>query len=440
MRYRYRLEERREKRLGFVRLIRRLAIFSFVLIMFYTLFIFLSGRPSISEEDLRSLSLIPSEKTFTLRANKPIEEIRIYAEQEGQKREIFKAKPTEPSKEITFTLRAKEAGLKDGNARLFVELSSGFLQSRTYILDALVDTIPPRFSVISYLSSPTLGGTSAVKIRTEEEVEAFVLMGQYEYMLYSLGDGYYFGLFPVRLDQQNLSSITVAVKDKAGNLSQQTLSLRIRNVRFKEDNITIDDSFINRVIYPLLGEEGKGLEPLQAFKRINELWRQRDMARLEEIGRKSEPRVLWEGAFLQLPRSKVFAGYGEIRHYYYDGQKVSESRHMGFDFASVERAEVPASNSGVVVFAGDLGIYGNTVVIDHGMGLMSLYGHLSEIRVKEGQYVKKGEVIGRTGKTGLALGDHLHFGILVQGYEVNPLQWLDPKWIRDNILFVLDAK
>ncbi len=440
MRYRYRLEERREKRLGFVRFIRRLAVFSLILIMFYTLFIFLSGRPSISEEDLRSLSLIPSEKTFTLRTNKPIEEIRVYAEQEGQKREVFKAKPTEPSKEITFTLRAREVGLKDGNARLYLELSSGFLQSRSYTLDALVDTVAPRFGVVSYTSSPTLGGTAAIKIRAEEEVRAYLRVGEHEYEIYPLGDGYYFGLFPIRLDQPYINSITVAVRDKAGNISRQGLSLRIRDVKFKEDRINIDDGFINRAIYPLLGEEGRGLGPLEAFKRINEVWRQRDVARLGEIGRKSEPKVLWEGAFLQLPNSKVFAGYGDIRHYYYQGQKVSESRHMGFDFASVERAQVPASNSGVVVFTGDLGIYGNTVVIDHGMGLMSLYGHLSEVGVKEGQYVKKGEVIGKTGKTGLALGDHLHFGILVQGYEVNPLQWLDSKWIRDNILSVLEAR
>ncbi|MCX8164869.1 MAG: M23 family metallopeptidase [Aquificaceae bacterium] len=112
---------------------------------------------------------------------------------------------------------------------------------------------------------------------------------------------------------------------------------------------------------------------------------------------------------------------------------------MGFDFASLERTPVPAGNSGLVVFAGDLGIYGNTVIIDHGMGLMSLYGHLSEIRVKEGQFVKKGESIGRSGATGLALGDHLHFGILVQGYETNPIEWLDPKWIKNNILAVLEA-
>ncbi|MCX8060746.1 MAG: M23 family metallopeptidase, partial [Aquificaceae bacterium] len=173
---------------------------------------------------------------------------------------------------------------------------------------------------------------------------------------------------------------------------------------------------------------------------VNEVWRARDVKRLEEIATKSGPKVLWEGAFSQLPNSKVLAGYGELRHYFYRGQKVSESRHMGFDFASVERAPVPASNSGVVVFAGDLGVYGNTVIIDHGMGLMSLYGHLSEIGVKKGQFVKKGEQIGWTGVSGLALGDHLHFGILLQGYEVNPKEWLDPKWVKTHITQVLQAR
>ena len=101
---------------------------------------------------------------------------------------------------------------------------------------------------------------------------------------------------------------------------------------------------------------------------------------------------------------------------------------------------MPASNSGVVVFTGSLGIYGNTIIIDHGMGLMSLYGHLSEISVKEGQFVKKGEIIGRTGNTGFALGDHLHFGIVVQGYEVNPIEWLDPKWVKNSIISVFEAR
>lgn len=440
MRYRYRLEERRGRRMGFVRFIRRLAILALVFIMFYTLFLYTGGRPQLSEESLKSLSLIPLQKTFNLETDRPVEELRIYAEQDGQKRELYSLRLSEPSKKLSFTLDAGKAGLKDGSARVLVEVSSGFLQKKSYKIDALVDTTPPRFRVVSYTPSPTLGGSGAVKIKVEEEGSARMSLGGIWYSLHPLGDGYYFGLFPIRIDLPEGKTLSVMVTDSAGNTALQTISLRIRETKFREDRIDIDEGFINRAIYPLLGEEGRGLEPLDAFRRVNEVWRSRDVGRLAELGKKSEPKVLWEGAFVQLPRSKVFATYGDIRHYYYQGQKVSESRHMGFDFASVERAPIPASNSGVVIFAGDLGIYGKTVVIDHGMGLMSLYGHLSEITLKEGHYVKKGEFIGRTGTSGLALGDHLHFGVLVHGYEVNPIEWLDPGWIRNNILSVLYAR
>ncbi len=440
MRYRYRLEQRREKRLAFVRLVRRIALFALVLIALYTLFLYAGGRPQVSEESLRSLSLIPLEKTITIQTSKPIREIRLYAEQMGLKKELYSTKLAKPVRELSFTLDARKAGLEEGPVKLTLEVSSGFLLKKTYHLDALVDTRPPSFKVLSYTSLPTLGGTGAIKIKAEEEGSAQLIWGNFQYSLYPMGEGYYFGLFPIRLDSPQEVSPLVVFTDKAGNKSQKTLPIRVRLVSFKEDRISIDDRFIESVIYPLLGQEGKSLEPLEAFKRVNELWRSRDVERLSQVGKKSEPRVLWQGAFLQLPNSKVLAGYGDHRYYYYKGQQVSESRHMGFDFASVERALVPASNSGIVVFAGNLGIYGNTVIIDHGMGLMSLYGHLSEIHVKEGQFVKKGEPIGRTGKTGLALGDHLHFGVLVQGYEVNPLQWLDERWIRNNILPVLEAR
>ena len=124
----------------------------------------------------------------------------------------------------------------------------------------------------------------------------------------------------------------------------------------------------------------------------------------------------------------------------YQGKQVGESYHLGFDLASVRNAEVPAANNGRVVFTGELGIYGNLVVIDHGLGLMSLYSHLSEIHVKVGDVVQKGAIIAKTGSTGLAFGDHLHFGILVGGVEVTPLEWLDPKWIKDNITGRLNAQ
>lgn len=72
-------------------------------------------------------------------------------------------------------------------------------------------------------------------------------------------------------------------------------------------------------------------------------------------------------------------------------------------------------------------------MIDHGMGLFSLYGHCSNIMVQEGDEISAGTAIAQTGVSGLALGDHLHFGVLVQGIEVRPEEWMDKKWINDNI-------
>ena len=100
---------------------------------------------------------------------------------------------------------------------------------------------------------------------------------------------------------------------------------------------------------------------------------------------------------------------------------------------------VEAANSGTVAFAGDLGIYGNTVMLDHGIGLFTLYSHLSSIDVRQGEAVERRQVLGKTGETGLAAGDHLHYGVYLHGVAVLPVEWWDPKWIRDNIQPKLDG-
>jgi len=128
------------------------------------------------------------------------------------------------------------------------------------------------------------------------------------------------------------------------------------------------------------------------------------------------------------------ARFGDKRDYYYKGKKIDEQVHMGVDLASLANSDVPAANNGRVIFADRLGIYGLTVVLDHGQGLASIYSHLSNIGVQIDQDVTKGEIIGSTGQTGLAGGDHLHFGVMVSGLFVNPIEWWDNHWIQDNIM------
>jgi len=94
----------------------------------------------------------------------------------------------------------------------------------------------------------------------------------------------------------------------------------------------------------------------------------------------------------------------------------------------------------VVAFTGDLGLYGNAVIIDHGLGLFTLYGHMSQIDVKVGDAVAKRAILGNTGETGFAGGDHLHFGVYLDGVAVLPVEWWDAKWITDNVTPKLEGR
>src|SRR5262249_41095402 len=152
-----------------------------------------------------------------------------------------------------------------------------------------------------------------------------------------------------------------------------------------------------------------------------------------EIGAKTADTPLWEGPFLQPRNTKVFSNFAEARTYVYDGREIDTQVHYGYDLASTKHSPVPAANAGGVAFAAPVTTSGHSVIVDHGLGLQTLYAHLSSIDVKVGDKVTRGQELGRTGATGLAIGDHLHFEVLVAGVSVTPLEWWDAKWIRDRV-------
>ncbi|MFH2100076.1 MAG: M23 family metallopeptidase, partial [Pseudomonadota bacterium] len=169
------------------------------------------------------------------------------------------------------------------------------------------------------------------------------------------------------------------------------------------------------------------------FLYVNRDRRQADYLELVGAGRDTARTMLWEGVFERLPRASNRAGFGDRRNYLYKGEIVDNQSHLGVDLASTARSPVPAGNTGIVVLAGTVGIYGETVMLDHGYGLYSSYSHLSQISVTKGQTVKKGEIVGVSGSTGLAGGDHLHFAVMVHDSFVDPKEWWDPSWIKNNI-------
>jgi len=230
---------------------------------------------------------------------------------------------------------------------------------------------------------------------------------------------------------------SVVAEDEAGNQRVVGVPVTFLPSRFPKDTIRLTESFLRRKVVELAPQTPGTASPeqlLEAFLRVNRDGRKAAEAKIREVTRTgSAPKPLWEGVFRQQPNTKVFANFPEERTYQAENRTVDTQWHLGIDLASRKQSPVEASNAGRVVFTGPNGIYGNMVVLDHGLGLFTLYGHLSEIAVKVGQSVAKGESLGRSGETGLAGGDHLHFAVLIHGVYATPLEWWDDHWLRDRL-------
>ncbi|MFP5385365.1 MAG: M23 family metallopeptidase [Bacteriovoracia bacterium] len=136
---------------------------------------------------------------------------------------------------------------------------------------------------------------------------------------------------------------------------------------------------------------------------------------LNKIYASSLNNFLFDSPFKKPMESVVTSVYGTRRVY----NKKKKGQHLGTDFRAAIGEKVPATNKGKVVFAGDLFYTGGTVIIDHGLDIFSVYGHLSKPLVEAGQIVERGQVIGLSGNTGRTSGPHLHWGVKVQGQYID---------------------
>ncbi|MEM6703174.1 MAG: M23 family metallopeptidase [Acidobacteriota bacterium] len=300
---------------------------------------------------------------------------------------------------------------------------------------------PPSSSVLSDLIYVRQGGSEAVVYRVGPTTsEHGVQSGERWFPGYPLpggGEGEMFALFAVPHDLTDSDQVRLVVRDELGNQSRSAFLDRFTPSPLKRSNIQLNDRFMEKVVAEILDRTPE-LRPedstLETYLKINGELREANRRRLRELGSRSRQEFLWSQPFLQLRNSQVMDSFAARRSYRFEGLQVDTQDHLGFDFASVRRAPVDAANDGIVVLAEYFGIYGNAIVLDHGYGLMTLYAHLSSIEVEEGQTVQRGDSLGRSGETGLAGGDHLHFGVLLQGVPVSPVEWFDAKWIRDRIV------
>jgi murein DD-endopeptidase MepM/ murein hydrolase activator NlpD len=303
-----------------------------------------------------------------------------------------------------------------------------------------VRLVPPSVEVMSIAVHAAQGGSEAVVYRVgETAVRDGVRAGEWWFPGHPLPGGAErdrFALFAVPYEVGDEGQVRLVAMDDVGNESAAAFITRFFKKPVKTDTIRVSDGFMRKVVPAILSQtpeiEDRG-NLLETYLAINGELRAANAQVLVDLAGSSAPSFLWSERFLQMPNTQVMSTFAERRTYLYDGRPVDEQTHLGYDLASTRRASVPAANNGVVVLARYFGIYGNAVVIDHGYGLMTLYGHLSSIAVSEGEEVERGQSVGRSGETGLAGGDHLHYAVLLQGLPVDPVQWWDAHWIRDRL-------
>jgi Peptidase family M23 len=340
--------------------------------------------------------------------------------------------------------------LQSGPARVVVRASRPVLfglrnVSSSTSHDVTVRLDPPQVAVLSTFHYINHGGSEFVVYRaTPADVESGVRVGNIEYRGYpASGIGITsdpalrVAFFALLFDQDLNTDFQVFARDPAGNEAFAALDRQVFPKPYSKSRIEIDDRFIGRVVPAIASNSPQEKIPtddlLSGFLKINGDLRRKNNQFLTELAKKSAPEMLFKGAFQQLGNSQVEARFADTRTYVYKGKEVDKQVHLGFDLAVTANVPVVAAERGTVVHASDLGIYGNCVVIDHGLGVQSLYGHLSSIGVKVGDKIEKGAEIGRSGMTGLAGGDHLHFTMLVGGQQVTPVDWWSAKWFEDRV-------
>ncbi|MGW8287057.1 MAG: M23 family metallopeptidase [Desulfobulbales bacterium] len=347
----------------------------------------------------------------------------------------------------TITLESGAVGFTDGKAELQVTVRDfsfwGWMAgNETFVAyPVTIDMHPPKISILHSTRYVSPGGSGMVVYKIDDSVEknGLTVNGHFNpgFPVTDQNDDRFVAFFGLPYNTENIDEAIVTATDRAGNTGKAAFGINLKKIHFKHDQINISDNFLNRKI-PEFAQQYPQLSGslVEQFVFVNNTIRKQNYQSIVQACADPSPIRFWQGQFGRMAGSRM-AGFADHRTYFYNSQEIDKQVHLGIDLASTQRAEIKAANRGKVVFADYLGIYGNTIILDHGQGIFSLYSHLSEIGTAVGDIKNKGEIIGHSGSTGMAGGDHLHFSILVNGVFVNPLEWWDKQWLQLNIEDIL---
>jgi murein DD-endopeptidase MepM/ murein hydrolase activator NlpD len=426
------------------------AVLALVVLAAFGVLAILSGHTALAV--VPPVTMVGAATPVTVQVTNPhgVRSLAAFVEQNGVRTQVFAQsapathflwKRHDAPRSVSFEVgKNKVPQLKDGKARVEVEAVSNDLlaSSDSISWDVTVVLEPPRVSADSLQHYINQGGMELVLLTTSGSVsESGVRVGPYTFRSFPLpggGAGQRFAMFAYPWDVDPGTVPVVFARNLAGSEVTAPFWNRIKPKKFRAREFPLSETMIATLVNSVDpdGTIAPGPDLLTRFLKINGDLRRKNNQQLADLRFKTEEKILWNGPFTHWGKEE--ANFADVRDYMYQGKKVDRQVHLGFDLSDVRDAPVNAANDGRVVWAANLGIYGNCVVVDHGYALQSIYGHMKSIDVKVGDMVKKGQKMGLEGATGLAGGIHLHFSMQIDGVQTNPREWWDEHWIKDRVL------
>lgn len=359
-------------------------------------------------------------------------------------------------KEVTLSIEPPKLDMfyKGQNTTLEVEVVDNskwnFLEGNKIVqsIDVHIDTKKPIANVLGNSRYIQRGGSAVVVVKVQDDnlQDAYISFNDTKNFKLTpyYKENYYMALVAWPMDIESFNRVNLIATDKADNKTITKVPFYIQKKIIKNDKIVVSEKFIKNVSASVLEQSFEQIPDNleEIFIYSNSVLREKNVKTIDQTILNNSSNSMVDSfniqTFKRLRGSKTVAGYGDKRHYYLNGKKINEAWHLGIDWASVKKAPVRVSNDGIVIFKSYLGLYGNSIIVDHGMGLATLYAHTSSQQVEVGEAVSANAKIAHTGASGAVFGDHLHFGVLVQGVEVNPIEWMDRNWIKLRITDILN--
>ncbi len=360
-------------------------------------------------------------------------------------------------------LKSRQEGFAEGVVSLRITaFDRSFWSNKTSReLVLKVDYQPPRLEPLSLQHNLTQGGAGLVIYRVFDGVKKFtglsgVRLGNKEFpgfrakrldSQFENMPEIHFAFFaiPVESDPDN-DKLEIFAKDFAGNIGTSSLNYRIRKSNYPRKQIEVSAEILeSKKVLPVLYDKYVKLasveNPIPAeklsdlverYKAVNVDYRAQTEVYLFNLLSKPKPERLWFGRFQRPLAGKVVRRFGTEQSFTFETLDAGSVINQGTAIHAGEKQPFASASDGIVVFAGELGAKGKTIVVDHGFGISTLYSNLSEIYTEEGARVIQGDVLGKVGWSGLLDPNVLNHEIRVHGVAVRPEEWWDSRWLKGH--------